>query len=828
MVDEVEIKNVGGRTGVASEATLAALVASLSSGNNARERVARLESAARERNTRGLNDEAKQRGILSKTIGGTISAVKGLATEFISGGNRMGDFANAMFGAQSSITGLVRAVDGLIDNYRELTSVGASFNNSMYDFIKSSAETGMSLGEYGNFILENSQRLRMLGGTVSEGTKRFGEISKTLRQNFGSQLTRVGMTMEDMNNILMEYTDYSISRMGKETRSNAQLAKGAAEYALELDKISKLTGLSRKQLAEEMAQQQADQRVRVAMNSMSAEQQDNFNRALAIAGNAAPELKDALVDMADGIPSTELAKTLWSTNDTFRNMAGDIENMSTEDFAKFMRSLGNGIDDFSLNLGKGGMEALSASNAVYGSIFGIGASLRRFTDMTDEDIAAMEKESASYDRLSGALLNFETALNNLKTFILEKIVNSEAFKQLEALGSELVTLFTDLFGGTGAGTTAKEGFNTLTDSLIGPDGLITGGIQVLRDEIKEFSDYLKNGGDPVEYLKEGLYNITSAVYEWFKDLFLGKEVMVGREDDRHLERQGGIFSKMVDAFGEFWDGPYGQAMADKIVEYFSDVAQKIIDSMGTYLSGGTNQRSEIAEGGSRFTEAGTKLKEGNIGGAIGSAITGGILGFGELDKDRFLSEAQGGIIEGANSAINDFFGMGTDDWFIQKLEALNANGIFGDAAKDQVYNGLVDYITKNYAGEDLQTMMGYLNNDLKETLYGIQGYKTGTQGFENFGSESMAALHGVEAVVPRNTQAGEFLSKYFTNDWNVKPQGQITPQPNQQNQETLVKHVNQLNNTMMLVLSELRKGNELEKKTLSSVKGLSGDLYRGL
>jgi len=816
MVDEVEIKNVGGRTGVASEATLAALVASLSSGNNARERVARLESAARERNTRGLNDEAKQRGILSKTIGGTISAVKGLATEFISGGNRMGDFANAMFGAQSSITGLVRAVDGLIDNYRELTSVGASFNNSMYDFIKSSAETGMSLGEYGNFILENSQRLRMLGGTVSEGTKRFGEISKTLRQNFGSQLTRVGMTMEDMNNILMEYTDYSISRMGKETRSNAQLAKGAAEYALELDKISKLTGLSRKQLAEEMAQQQADQRVRVAMNSMSVEQQDNFNRALAIAGNAAPELKDALVDMADGIPSTELAKTLWSTNDTFRNMAGDIENMSTEDFAKFMRSLGNGIDDFSLNLGKGGMEALSASNAVYGSIFGIGASLRRFTDMTDEDIAAMEKESASYDRLSGALLNFETALNNLKTFILEKIVNSEAFKQLEALGSELVTLFTDLFGGTGAGTAAKEGFNTLTDSLIGPDGLITGGIQVLRDEIKEFSDYLKNGGDPVEYLKEGLYNITSAVYEWFKDLFLGKEVMVGREDDRHLERQGGIFSKMVDAFGEFWDGPYGQAMADKIVEYFSDLINRINDNI---TGGGANTVNSIKTGS---TITGNALSAG------ANAVTS-TLGMGEwfgasIDKEDFLSQAERGSYNPMRM-IDEYEISG---YLEDVYDEIASTGVSSDDAKKQLSDAVKSYINTNYTGQELETMTDFFNSNIKTKIDELPAYMNGTSGFENFGSESMAALHGVEAVVPRNTQAGEFLSKYFTNDWNMKPQGQPALQPNQQNQETLVKHVNQLNNTMMLVLSELRKGNELEKKTLSSVKGLSGDLYRGL
>ncbi len=826
MVDEVEIRNVGGRNGIASEATLAALVSALTTGNNSRERLARLESVARERNTSGLNEERKQRGVLTKAIVGTTAAAGRLAAEFVAGGNRMGDFSEAIFGAQSSITGLVKAVDGLIDNYRELSSVGASFNNSMYDFVKSSAQTGMSLSEYSGFILENSTKLRALGGTVTEGTKRFGDISKMLRQNFGSQLTRVGMTMEEMNSVLLEYTEYSIGKMGRETRSNAQLAKSAGEYALELDKVAKLTGMNRKQLAEEMAQQQADQRVRVAMNSMSADQQDNFNRALAMAGNAAPELKDALVDMADGIPNTEIAQKLTATSDTFKNMAGDVENMTTEEFAKFLRSMGQDVDTFSTSLGKGGMEALASSDAAYSAIFGIGASLRTYSDLTDAQIAAMERESAATDRLSETLLNFELALNNLKTFILEKIIGSEAFKQLEVMGSELVTLFTELFGGTGAGTQAKEGFQSLTDALLGPDGLITGGIQVLRDEIKEFTDYLKNGGDPVAYLKEGLMNITSTVYEWFKDLFLGKEVMVGREDDRHLERQGGLFDRMASAFESFWEGDTMESLKDTIAGYFRDLINLMQDTfVNSPLASmlGIVDRENVA-----IRQADQALADRAAGRSVTkidaeNALTG-ILGKGVWNMSS-MGWAGGSqdlvdpaIISELLKTVNEDDYWTTSGALQDALQQLGDKYEAGSASAEQqeLFEKAVSAFTRAEAE---------MANRPPSTAYG-PGYANGTVGFENFGSESVAALHGVEAVVPRNTLAGDFLAKQFSNDWNSpKSTPSSSPPPSQ---EALIKHVNQLNNTMALVLSEIRKSNEIEKKTLSSVKGLSGDLYRGI
>jgi hypothetical protein len=46
--------------------------------------------------------------------------------------------------------------------------------------------------------------------------------------------------------------------------------------------------------------------------------------------------------------------------------------------------------------------------------------------------------------------------------------------------------------------------------------------------------------------------------------------------------------------------------------------------------------------------------------------------------------------------------------------------------------------------------------------------RTGTRGFVNFGEGTRATLHGLEAVVPRNTDAGQILANNFDDSWGLK------------------------------------------------------------
>ncbi len=58
--------------------------------------------------------------------------------------------------------------------------------------------------------------------------------------------------------------------------------------------------------------------------------------------------------------------------------------------------------------------------------------------------------------------------------------------------------------------------------------------------------------------------------------------------------------------------------------------------------------------------------------------------------------------------------------------------------------------------------------DTQRRLSELPMYRTGSRGFMDFGPGTPAVLHGIEAIVPRNTPAGEMLARNFDENWQSK------------------------------------------------------------
>lgn len=903
MVDEVEIKNVGGRFGIASEATLQLLLNSMSRDNPSRRRLEQISERSQRNLSRSTDTVNARQGVFSKTIGLATDSVKFFAKEMTDTTTRLSNLVETVIGNSNLLTRgintVVGAIDDSVDRFRELSSVGASFNNSIFDMIGAAQSSYLSLDEFGRLVMNNSSSLRTLGGTVTQGAKRFGELSKQLRtSDFGKNLFAMGYGFGDVNDLLMNYVDLVSRDMGNRTRSNSEILAGTVAYTNELEKLTKLTGMSRKEAQAAIDQQMNDQRARMAIVGMDDEQRARYQANLAMASSASQALGDVFLDLADGIPNNPTTQRLTAIAPDIVRIARDFKNMDPGEANNALAELSGFLDDYAQSMGHDSIQALMAADSEFASIFGdIVPAISTFKKLTDEEKRRLKEEVDARNDLTATFAGFENAWNNLVKSLTSGILASDGFMgalsdlsttvlgltdentdgSISWLMTEIRGFVDSFFGDNGSLTNAIREFNTWLGS---PDGreAVTNFFQVLKDTTNSIMDFflgreveLPSGEtERIGGLFEKIYNefeavfngektIFDVIYEGFKNTFswlmealsntvgpMLKDFFYGKLDrggygegqvDPRLAsavdlREGGFIQTVTDGFWSlletlknqivnFWEGPNGIALRDTISGFFSNLVTIVEDmfvnstTLNTLL--GIDREEVAAKQAARAAEIraqGGTPESFNYENALVSLLGEGFWNMQDVEgreqlgddtADRLLRELDGMSFwsKSITEAGRIRQGLEIVGQRIREGSASDADRALVEQITGQVY-GAIDELTP--------------------------GHSSGTSGFQNFGNESLSKLHGVEAVIPRNTPAGDFLDQYFTDDWQVKNQvvQPATDSRNNTGQENLVKYLIQLNSTMVAVLSEIRKNNDLEKQTLNSMRGMGGDLFRSV
>jgi hypothetical protein len=128
----------------------------------------------------------------------------------------------------------------------------------------------------------------------------------------------------------------------------------------------------------------------------------------------------------------------------------------------------------------------------------------------------------------------------------------------------------------------------------------------------------------------------------------------------------------------------------------------------------------------------------------------GMFGFEETDEPFKLQDFISEMINNIITSVKEMFS------FIPSIEDLQT----------AMFNSLPEWMQR-IIGED--TVRGSLSSDNYvnpvDEFSGLEGYRSGTKGFVDFGIGTPAMLHGMEAVVPKSTPAGQFLENNFTDNW---------------------------------------------------------------
>ena len=310
-------------------------------------------------------------------------------------------------------------------------------------------------------------------------------------------------------------------------------------------------------------------------------------------------------------------------------------------------------------------------------------------------------------------------------------------------------------------------------------------------------------------------------------------------DPRDGVRQGGIINLIADGFAALMENvTVIKAMKDAIAD-MTNTAMSTVDASLRSMLGMTEGQTFMQ----KIDEMVTKLTNSIldiinrripqlISTAIGAARTAvgeaasGVGGLNMSDTDSTSSMQtflQGGDLD--DERRGDLIRTLRDEVQNRSMDKGGLDYFFGSLGKG------LSTITDPFS--DLLGMDNALTSDdsIRETIRQLYPelvsstpqMSNGTNGFENFGAGSLATLHGPEAVVPRNTPAGELLEAFYNSQNSSAGSQEVA-----YNQTGGDAKLDQLNNTMMQVVALLAQGNQISDRTAKGLRGMTNDFYRGM
>jgi len=333
----------------ATESTLAAMLAIAKQDSailKAMAKKADVNTDAFEKASKSIEDAAKDNGIAGDALGGMAKKASSLGGFLWDMGGAavqtMGNLVNfgeELADGEARASGLFKALSDLplglgmlasvfekvmkyqeknLDIYQQISGTGVGLNGSLSGLRTQASSLYLTLDELATMYKKNGDVLLQLGGSATSGSKALLGINQNLQKNFGPELSKLGYSFTEINDMLGNYLRVSNDgmRAGKNSADEqARLAKAAANYGKELDFMSRLTGESREALEQKMQAEAGEASWQAHLATLDEAGREKANMALmranAIGGKGAMDSLKASI-MGFAAPFSEEGKTFFS------------------------------------------------------------------------------------------------------------------------------------------------------------------------------------------------------------------------------------------------------------------------------------------------------------------------------------------------------------------------------------------------------------------------------------------------------------------------------------------------------------------------------------
>ena len=282
----------------------------------------------------GAYDLTKGMGSLALNVGRgdtsfkSLNSVVDIASNALSGMAKAIPFAGEALAAGIQATAaaskfMLEQMDNTAKAFNDLGRVGALTESGMSGLQKQFLASGLSLDVFKKQVGDNAQALARFKGMTGDGAEAFSKITGSLTELdktgklADNSLRRLGLSTEDIGAAAAAFVTQQ-TRLGlTQGRSNAELAAGTKAYAIELDALQKVTGLSREAIQKQQDAALSESRFRANYDTLIAQGKEKEAKALmklqTQISAIGPEAGQGVRDLLSGAGTDAARKLMAST-----------------------------------------------------------------------------------------------------------------------------------------------------------------------------------------------------------------------------------------------------------------------------------------------------------------------------------------------------------------------------------------------------------------------------------------------------------------------------------------------------------------------------------
>jgi len=351
------------------------------------------------------------------------------------------------------LSDLGNTADFNVGIFKQLSQTGAGFGKSVIQLRNAALAANMPILDFVDLISTNSTTLARLFGSIMDGMPAIQGFTTALRERTRNELAEFGLNLDETSEFLATQLEIQRATGMADKIRNQDLVSQTVEYAKNLAKLSKLTGISVKELDDQNRAAALNGTFQASLANLNKEQADNARLLNTQLEKQSPGFAQLFKEITQfGVPITDTSRALAVMSDGALPdlMKSFLDgNTSLEEFSNQASALSNIL---------GTDTAKSFAQAGQLGAAGFSEALDSFAQMAGATTNTVSEQMNVQGDNTKLLVGFGETIDTLKT--QAESISTDVFGKIlksENLGNLLETISGSVEGLTGSSVTEKLG-----------------------------------------------------------------------------------------------------------------------------------------------------------------------------------------------------------------------------------------------------------------------------------------------------------------------------------------------------------------------------------